>query len=93
MTSFARHCLCLPGARGFYVPRRRHSSCAVVVALLLITGGVQPNPGPTAHGNNNGSINLECLSVRSVGDQQIGEHSFDHRTARKEAFTFKVNNK
>ena len=33
LTSLARHCLCLPGARGFYVPRRRRSSCAVVVAL------------------------------------------------------------
>ena len=33
LTSFARHCLRLPEARGFYVPRRRRSSCAVVVAL------------------------------------------------------------
>ena len=75
LTSFARHCLCLPGARGFYVPRRRRSSCAVVVALPLIIGGVQPNPGPTSHGNNDGSINLSCLNVRSAVSKWAEIHS------------------
>ena len=64
LKSFALHCSCLSGARGFYVSRHRYSSCAVVVALLFIIGGVKPNPGPTAHGNYNRSINLGCLNVR-----------------------------
>ena len=79
-TSFARHCLRLPAAREFYVPRRSRSSRAVVVALLLIIGGVQPNPGPTAHGNNDGLINLECLNVRSAVNKSAEIHSIiaDH---------------
>ena len=80
LTSFARHCLCLSGARGFYIPRRRHSSCAVLVALLLIIGEVQPNPGPTAHGNNDGLINLGCVNVRSAVNKSAEIHSIitDH---------------
>ena len=81
LTSLARHCLCSPGARGIYVPRHRRSSCAVVVVLLFIVGGVQPNPGSTAHGNNNGSINLGCLNVLSAVNKSAEIHSIiaDHK--------------
>ena len=75
LISLVRHCLCLPEALGFYVPRRRRSSCAVVVALLLLVGGVQPNPGPTAHSNNNRSINLGCFNVRSAVNKSAEIHS------------------
>ena len=75
LTSLARHCFCLPGARGFFVPKHRRSPSAVVVALLLIMGGVKSNPSPAANANNNGAINLGCLNVRSAVNKSAEIHS------------------
>ena len=49
-----------------YTPRTHRSSSAVFVALLLLLGGVESNPGPAAAAATPSSIAVGMLNARSV---------------------------
>ena len=38
--------LCLPAGQSIYKPRCCRSVCSMLIAMLLIIGGVEVNPGP-----------------------------------------------
>ena len=47
----------------FYRPRSHRSPSAALVSLLLLLGGVESNPGPTATARNVRSAQRDCLSL------------------------------
>jgi len=65
---FNRSSLALPGRRGFYRPKRCCSPSCVFISLLLLLGGVEPNPGPTHTSLRNfpAPLNFGSLNARSA---------------------------
>ena len=56
-------------SRHIFLPRERRSLPAVVTALLLLRGGVEPNPGPANF------VSVGVLNVRSVVHKAALLHS------------------
>ena len=54
-----------------YLPRTRCSYSAVFTALLLLLGGIEPNPGPAT----NQFLSIGCLNVRSIINKSAQLHS------------------
>ena len=81
LCTFTKHSLFLPSALGFYTPRHQRTPHASVIALLLLLGGVQQNPGPSTHVA--GDINFGSLNVRSAVNKSalihfiIADHHLD----------------
>ena len=63
--TFALNCLAVRGTTSFFTPHRRRSFSTVLVALMLLLGGIEQNPGPAAGYSGDiqfGSINI-CSAV------------------------------
>jgi Reverse transcriptase (RNA-dependent DNA polymerase)/Endonuclease-reverse transcriptase len=64
---FRRSCLAVRGpCGGFFRPSFRRSRSCVLVALLLLLGGVESNPGPAASYTRPASLNIGSLNARSA---------------------------
>ena len=70
---FARHCLCLPGAHGFYVPRRRRSSCAGLLHCFssLVEFNQIQNQQPTATTTDQSTWDVLTCVLRSTNPRKF----------------------
>ena len=59
-------CLALRGPRGFFRPSCRRSAPCILVAMLLLLGGVESNPGPGASYARPAPLNFGSLNARSA---------------------------
>jgi len=72
--------LCLPTGQYVYKPRCRRSVRSMLIAMLLIIGGIEVNPGPNF---NSKFINFGLLNGQSVGRKAalvhdiIADYKFD----------------
>ena len=65
LSSLIADCRLLSAGERIYRPHRRRSLAAVVVALVLLLGGVEPNPGPRSTVTAGRTTSFSLLNARS----------------------------
>jgi len=66
LMDFRLSCLALRGPFGFYRPSSRRSPSSCLLALLLLLGGIESNPGPAALRSRPVPLNFGSLNARSA---------------------------
>ena len=77
--TFALNCLAVRETTSFFTPHRRRSFSTVLVALMLLLGGIEQNPGSAA--GYSGDIQFSSINIRSAVHRSALVHATiaDHK--------------
>jgi hypothetical protein len=80
--TFALNCLAVRETTSFFTPHRRRSFSTVLVALMLLLGGIEQNPGPAA--GYSGDIQFSSINIRSAVHRSALVHATiaDHKSQK-----------